>query len=1284
MKKILLLQFVITLCVFASGQNSLFDAVKCSDFKQVEVLLKDSAHLAYEKDSQDINCFYYLFQDTESEIDNDYHSFMDWLEKYIAQSNDCKLRQEFYYEYFFYNIYNNQSYDEILSVFNSAINSTIKCGDSITISELNYEYGNYLILLEYDRLDMNWYYNIIEIFQNSINHLPPYSTKVDLQYLQYLNYLNMAGFSYNFNMFEYSQAYLDTCKLFFEDYLIETNNTFQECLNQEQEIYYLEKMLTEKQGNIIGLKQSIKKLISLKNELVKNEAELNFKNMAYFEIANLYDELIQLEFQPSLEVVNLKLAYDGIVESKVLYLNEKFWATTLAFMGKLNLFFSKETLDIVKEYADNALKANSKIKPISNHESIICSYQKSRLLTVLGRYNSVNFRDPDAAISSYSQAKDILSELLLQDQLLGLEQTFNITDTINDNQTIDRRINLINTEVESLKLCLEITYFLKASSFVNEDIDSSNYYFKLAAKYAKGERLSHSDFISNYSICTNFISENNYEEAYMHLLFLEDHYSTIYTEPSMIALAHERLSLVYGMFTTHLCEEGLYDSALTMITKSQYHLLGEKKYYDAINDLSKSLEAESELIMIEQDILEIRPTLSQEKFKEAYKDIIDNPERATEMSKKELKKMYQSFQVIDDSFRIIAQYEGQLQKLIDLKDKNYIRFVNLQNPFTSISMLNTRISQYCAGCIEYYTGQVVGKDTLPYYKNCSLLYQAILSDKNTAANSAYKLKNLIDNSEDLELINLFEKQLVLQKKYYDSIGISNDKTIYENYYLYQITKSEFIDTDYKNDLYFELKNNEIEIVKRLRETGKEMELLIPQTRTISQLLDENEVIIEFYRSDLDYQEQKQASINELGNRNTSINRTTRMPNDNYYAIILKRNWNVPKVVKLGNQKDLEVFDKEIFKTIYSIPDSLRRLITGSKEKNIDGLIDDFYKKSIKNDLSLYTLFWEPIKEFLSADDTVIYYSPSGDLNGISLYAIWDQEEEKFLIDDYTFKKMTSTAELIDYKDDFEKSEKISNLLAFTDVKYDDDKGGLLYDDNAKKYSAGLESKCGFNPNAIHDWPPYSTDSLISSIDFNAELIVSEISDTKATKANFINMLDSLKETEQNKYLLMIATHGYFYPCNFTDSINSMANNLEYVVNWMDPFNKIGLIFAGANKYNDDEFYKYIVTGTDISNLNLTGVELAILAACESGLGDLMGSEGVFGFQRAFKNAGVKYVLNSFWKVSIDESNIFIKYFLKNYINNEQDIYEAHRKAMLKIKKDVNNKPFYWAAYDLIR
>ena len=71
----------------------------------------------------------------------------------------------------------------------------------------------------------------------------------------------------------------------------------------------------------------------------------------------------------------------------------------------------------------------------------------------------------------------------------------------------------------------------------------------------------------------------------------------------------------------------------------------------------------------------------------------------------------------------------------------------------------------------------------------------------------------------------------------------------------------------------------------------------------------------------------------------------------------------------------------------------------------------------------------------------------------------------------------------------------------------------------------------------------------------------------------------------------------------------------------------GLVLAGANLPRAKDSYGIaqgdggILTAESIAGLPLDKLELAVLSACETGLGDVAGGEGVFGLQRAFHSAG---------------------------------------------------------------
>ena len=85
--------------------------------------------------------------------------------------------------------------------------------------------------------------------------------------------------------------------------------------------------------------------------------------------------------------------------------------------------------------------------------------------------------------------------------------------------------------------------------------------------------------------------------------------------------------------------------------------------------------------------------------------------------------------------------------------------------------------------------------------------------------------------------------------------------------------------------------------------------------------------------------------------------------------------------------------------------------------------------------------------------------------------------------------------------------------------------------------------------------------------------------------------------------------------------------------------RTGLMFAGANnafinKVGDTGWDDGILTSKEIFNLNLQNVNLVVLSACKSVLGEVS-RDGVYGLQRAFKKAGVKSIVMSLW--AIDDS-----------------------------------------------
>ena len=93
-----------------------------------------------------------------------------------------------------------------------------------------------------------------------------------------------------------------------------------------------------------------------------------------------------------------------------------------------------------------------------------------------------------------------------------------------------------------------------------------------------------------------------------------------------------------------------------------------------------------------------------------------------------------------------------------------------------------------------------------------------------------------------------------------------------------------------------------------------------------------------------------------------------------------------------------------------------------------------------------------------------------------------------------------------------------------------------------------------------------------------------------------------------------------------------------------------------------------------------------MSAWQTGLGDVKGSEGVYGLQRAFKMAGVEYLLFSLWEVPDYQTKELMTKFYKNWFSG-MEIREAFKEAQLYLKNKyakMEGSAFAWAAFVLTR
>ncbi len=104
--------------------------------------------------------------------------------------------------------------------------------------------------------------------------------------------------------------------------------------------------------------------------------------------------------------------------------------------------------------------------------------------------------------------------------------------------------------------------------------------------------------------------------------------------------------------------------------------------------------------------------------------------------------------------------------------------------------------------------------------------------------------------------------------------------------------------------------------------------------------------------------------------------------------------------------------------------------------------------------------------------------------------------------------------------------------------------------------------------------------------------------------------------------------------------------------------------------------------SEIYNLKLNA-KMAVLSACETGLGNYFKGEGLVGFTHAFMYAGAQSVVASLWRVDDYATSELMQRFYQARLKEGLPPAKALQKAQISmIKEKALNNPFHWSAFTL--
>ena len=354
------------------------------------------------------------------------------------------------------------------------------------------------------------------------------------------------------------------------------------------------------------------------------------------------------------------------------------------------------------------------------------------------------------------------------------------------------------------------------------------------------------------------------------------------------------------------------------------------------------------------------------------------------------------------------------------------------------------------------------------------------------------------------------------------------------------------------------------------------------------------------------------------------------------------------------------------------------------------------QEAIRHDHNaIYSIIWKPIEEHLNGA-THVYIAPAGLLHTVSFAGI--KKGNRYLCEDYTIHNLLSTKDVIRLKQPATKSPAANHAALFGGADY-----GYSLHELDSLHSAQTAS-----------YPTNLTRSMLDYMDstrgqgFNylsgskteVQLIEKRLSDNRwktmlftdinASETRFKSL--SAKADSFSPRLIHISTHGFFMPLHKNDRFkenqllsSDTRQNIFRLSN--NPLMRTGLVFSGANHvWNGGDPVNGvddgILTAYEISNMNLSHTELVVLSACNTGLGDINGSEGVFGLQRAFRLAGVETMIVCLWEAPDKETVELMTAFYSLWTQG-LDKKTAFSHAQLKMRQTYPDQPEKWAGFIMI-
>ncbi len=329
---------------------------------------------------------------------------------------------------------------------------------------------------------------------------------------------------------------------------------------------------------------------------------------------------------------------------------------------------------------------------------------------------------------------------------------------------------------------------------------------------------------------------------------------------------------------------------------------------------------------------------------------------------------------------------------------------------------------------------------------------------------------------------------------------------------------------------------------------------------------------------------------------------------------------------------------------------------------------------------LFDILFNPIMS-RAAELTRLVVAPDGQLNLLP-FEILPFPDGHYVVEDYRIGYISCGRDLVPNEREQQHSE---GVLLLADPDFDcwfQPPGEML--SGITSQDAENSEETGYQPRPDEGCVEMLFSSMQASRD-EVSNIASIIRAGTSLSVQLVTGADaseaSLKNLDFVPRILHLATHGFF-----------CGKNVDVVAVSDNPLLHSGLALAGANRKAahanapGSDLQDGILTALEVSAMNLYGTELTVLSACESGVGEVVEGEGLFGLRRAFQHAGCESIILSLWKVPDKATVTLITGFYERWLGGQSRI-DALRGSSLELleltrKIHGHGHPLIWGGFVL--